>query len=243
MAEFFVKRPIVAMVISILIVILGLLALKQVPISQYPEITPPMIQISANFTGANAINVEQAVATPVEQKVNGVENMLYMKSVNTSDGTMTLQVSFDVGSDLDKANMLTQNRVKLAEPFMPQSIKQTGISVKKSLSFPLLLVSVSSPNGTYDNDFLSNYANINMIDELSRIKGVGEVTLYGGSNYAMRIWIKPDLISKLGITVEDIQRALQQQNVITPGGKFGAPPAPKRNREYLYCDVAGEACQ
>jgi HAE1 family hydrophobic/amphiphilic exporter-1 len=227
MAEFFVRRPIVAMVISILIVILGALALQNVPVAQYPDITPPMIQISANFTGANAINVEQAVTTPIEQKVNGVENMLYMKSVNTSDGTMSLQVSFEVGTDLDKANMLTQNRVKLAEPFMPQSIKQTGINVKKSLSFPLMLVALTSPEGTYDNNFLSNYANINMIDELSRIKGVGEVVLYGGSNYAMRVWIKPDVISKLGITVEDIQQALQQQNVITPGGKFGAPPAPK----------------
>ncbi|MFN9493972.1 MAG: efflux RND transporter permease subunit [Sphingobacteriales bacterium] len=227
MAEFFVRRPIVAMVISIIIVILGLLALQKVPVAQYPEIVPPMIQVSADFTGANAINVEQAVATPIEQKVNGVENMLYMKSVNTSDGTMTLQVSFEVGTNLDNANMLTQNRVKLAEPFLPQATKQTGVNVKKSLNFPLLLVSLSSPQGTYDNSFMSNYANINMVDELARIKGVGEVLLYGGSDYAMRVWIKPDLISKLGITIEDIQYALQQQNVITPGGKFGGPPAPK----------------
>jgi HAE1 family hydrophobic/amphiphilic exporter-1 len=134
MAEFFVRRPIVAMVISIIIVILGLLALQKVPVAQYPEIVPPMIQVSADFTGANAINVEQAVATPIEQKVNGVENMLYMKSVNTSDGTMTLQVSFEVGTNLDNANMLTQNRVKLAEPFLPQATKQTGVNVKKSLN-------------------------------------------------------------------------------------------------------------
>lgn len=227
MAEFFVRRPIVAMVLSIIIVILGGLALMKVPVAQYPEIVPPMIQISADFIGANAINVEQAVATPIEQKVNGVENMLYMKSVNTSDGNMTLQVSFEVGTDLDVANMLTQNRVKLAEPFLPQATKQTGVNVKKSLNFPLLLVSLSSPKGTYDNNFMSNYANINMVDELARIKGVGEVLLYGGSDYAMRVWIKPDLITKLGITIEDIQYALQQQNVITPGGKFGGPPAPK----------------
>lgn len=196
MAEFFVRRPIVAMVISIIIVILGLLALQKVPVAQYPEIVPPMIQVSADFTGANAINVEQAVATPIEQKVNGVENMLYMKSVNTSDGTMTLQVSFEVGTNLDNANMLTQNRVKLAEPFLPQATKQTGVNVKKSLNFPLLLVSLSSPQGTYDNSFMSNYANINMVDELARIKGVGEVLLYGGSDYAMRVWIKPDQIGR-----------------------------------------------
>jgi hydrophobic/amphiphilic exporter-1 (mainly G- bacteria), HAE1 family len=227
MAEFFVKRPIVAMVISIIIIILGGLSLTKVPVAQYPEIVPPMIQISADFIGANAINVEQAVATPIEQKVNGVENMLYMKSVNTSDGNMTLQVSFEVGTNLDNANMLTQNRVKLAEPFLPQATKQTGVNVKKSLNFPLMLVSLSSPGGTYENNFMSNYANINMVDELARIKGVGEVLLYGGSDYAMRVWIKPDIISKLGITIEDIQYALQQQNVITPGGKFGGPPAPK----------------
>ena len=226
MGDFFVRRPIVAIVLSIFIVLLGYLALQKVPIAQYPEITPPTININANFAGANALNVEQAVTTVIEQKVNGVEDMLYLKSTNTSDGNMALTVTFDVGTNLDNANMLTQNRVKQAEPFMPASIKQTGISIKKSLSFPLLLLSLKSANPKFDDRFLSNYGNINIIDVLSRINGVGEVKLMGGSDYAMRIWLKPDVMSKLDLTVEDIKRALMDQNMISPGGKFGAEPAP-----------------
>ena len=146
MGDFFIRRPIVAIVISIFIVLLGYLALQKVPVAQYPDITPPTIKISANFSGANALNVEEAVTTVIEQKVNGVENMLYLRSTNTSDGNMALTVTFDVGTNLDNANMLTQNRVKQAEPFMPASIKQTGISIKKSLSVPLMLLNLSSTN-------------------------------------------------------------------------------------------------
>lgn len=233
MGDFFVRRPIVAIVLSIFIVLLGLLALQKVPIAQYPEITPPTININANFSGANALNVEEAVSTVIEQKVNGVEDMLYLKSTNTSDGNMALTVTFDVGTNLDNANMLTQNRVKQAEPFMPASIKQTGISIKKSLSFPLLLMSLSSTNPKYDDRFLSNYANINILDVLSRINGVGEVKLMGGSDYSMRIWLKPDVMSKLDLTVEDIKKSLQDQNMISPGGKFGAEPAPD-GTEFTY---------
>ena len=137
MGEFFVRRPIVAMVISIIIVMLGYLAMQKTPVAQYPDIVPPMVKITTNFTGANALNVEQAIATPIEQKVNGVENMLYMKSINTSDGACSIEVTFDVGTELDNANMLTQNKEKQAEPFLPQSVKQTGVSIKKSLSFPM----------------------------------------------------------------------------------------------------------
>src|SRR5690606_2458879 len=149
------------MVISIIIVILGLLALQKTPISQYPDINPPVVKITTSFTGANALNVEQAVATPIEQKVNGVENMLYMKSTNTSDGTLVIEVTFDVGTDLDNANMLTQNRQAQSLPFMPSSVKQQGVVVKKSLSFPLMLFTVTSKNPNYDAKFLNNYANIN----------------------------------------------------------------------------------
>lgn len=226
MGDFFVRRPIVAIVLSIFIVLLGLLALQKVPVAQYPDITPPTINIRGNFTGANALNVEQAVTTVTEQKINGVENMLYLKSTNTSDGNMALTVTFDVGTDLDNANMLTQNRQKQAEPFMPASVKQTGVSIKKSLSFPLLLLSVSSSNPKLDNYFLSNYANINIVDVLSRINGVGEVTLFGGSDYAMRVWLKPDIMSQLGLTVDDVRKAVSDQNMISPGGKFGAEPSP-----------------
>ena len=226
MGEFFVRRPIVAMVISIIIVLLGLLALQKTPISQYPDINPPVVKITTSFTGANALNVEQAVSTPIEQKVNGVENMLYMKSINTSDGACTIEVTFDVGTNLDNANMLTQNRQNQASPFMPSSVKQQGVVVKKSLSFPMMLFTVTSANPKFDAKFLNNYASINIVDQLARIKGVGEVSLFGGSDYSMRVWLKPDVMSKLGVTVEEVKNALNAQNMISPGGKFGAEPAP-----------------
>ena len=233
MGDFFVRRPIVAMVISIIIVMLGLLALQKTPIAQYPDIVPPVVKITTSYTGANALNVEQAVATPIEQKVNGVENMLYIKSINTSDGALTIEVTFDVGTNLDNANMLTQNRQKQSEPFMPPSVKQQGIVVKKSLSFPMLLFTVTSSNPKYDAKFLNNYANINLVDALARISGVGEVALFGGSDYAMRVWLKPGEMNKLGISVDEVKNALNAQNVISPGGKFGAEPAPP-GTEFTY---------
>ena len=224
MSEFFIRRPIVAMVISIFIVIMGLLTLQGIPVSKYPEITPPMVQISANYTGANAVDMEQTVATPIEQQVNGVENMLYMKSVNYN-GTMQLQVSFEVGTDLDNANMLTQNRVSRANPFLPPEVINLGVNVKKSLTFPLLLFSVYSPTKTYDGNFINNYAFINLLDELKRIKGVGDVSVMGSSEYAMRIWIKPDRLAKLKITASDVMAAIKAQNNIVPGGSFGDEPS------------------
>jgi hydrophobic/amphiphilic exporter-1 (mainly G- bacteria), HAE1 family len=233
MGEFFVRRPIVAMVLSIIIVIIGLLALRGTPISQYPDITPPTIKINTSFVGANAVNVEQGVAAVTEQKINGVEEMIYMKSTNASDGNLSLDVSFKVGTNLDNANMLTQNRVSQAMPFMPPSVKQYGITTKKSLTFPLLIISLTSKNPAYDDRFLANYATINMVDAISRISGVGEVKLLGSSDYAMRVWVKPDIMSKLDITVEDVTKALQDQNVISPGGKFGAEPAPA-GTEFTY---------
>jgi hydrophobic/amphiphilic exporter-1 (mainly G- bacteria), HAE1 family len=233
MSEFFIRRPIVAMVISILMVIMGLITLTGIPISKYPEITPPMVQVTTLFNGANAVNVEQAVATPIEQQVNGVEEMLYMKSINAADGSLTLQVSFEVGTDLDNANMLTQNRVSQASAKMPNEVKAYGVTTKKSLVFPLMLVSLSSPNSTYDGLFLNNYANINIVDQLKRLKGVGDVILFGGADYSMRVWLKPDQLTKLDLTVNDVANAVKKQNAIAPGGKFGAPPSPK-GVEYTY---------
>src|SRR6478735_9083915 len=227
MSEFFIRRPIFAMVLSILMVILGLLVLKGIPIAQYPEITPPMVQINATYNGANSVNMEQTVATPMEQQVNGVENMLYMRSINANDGTTRLEVSFEVGTNLDNANMLTQNRVSQASPFLPPEVTALGVTTKKSLTFPLMLVSISSPNNSYDSKFLNNYAFINVVDEIKRISGVCDVSVFGGSEYAMRVWVKPDLLSKYDLTVQDVINALKAQNVIKPGGSFGGEPAAK----------------
>jgi len=225
MAAFFIRRPIVAMVIAIIIVIVGVTSMQSLPVAQYPDITPPEVQIAATYTGANAEVVEQSVATPLEQKVNGVENMLYMKSVNSNDGSMRLTVSFEVGSDLDMSNVLTQNRVSEAQASIPEEVKRLGVTVKKQLSFPLLLVSLYSPNGTYDQNFLSNYLTINILDAVARIRGVGQADVLGGSEYAMRVWVKPDQLAKLGLTVPDITRAIKEQNVIAPAGQIGGPPA------------------
>ncbi len=235
MAEFFVHRPIVAMVIAIVTVIIGLVALQSLPIAQYPDITPPMVNVSASYTGANAKNVEQSVATPIEQDVNGVEGMIYMKSINASDGSMTLEVSFDVGTDLDMANVLTQNRVSEAQAMLPDEVKRQGVTVKKKLAFPLLLITLDSPHQTYDDQFLANYATINIIDEISRIQGVGQAEVFGGSSteYAMRVWVRPDQLAKLNLTVADLQQAIRQQNVLVPAGQLGGPPAPK-GTEFTY---------
>ncbi len=233
MGSFFVDRPIVAMVISIVTVLLGIVAMSSLPISQYPEIVPPMVQVSTNFTGASATDVEAAVAAPLEQKMNGVEDMIYMKSTNSNDGTFTLKVSFEVGTDLDMANVLAQNRVSEAMPSLPQQVKNVGVSVKKSLAFPLLVISLKSPNGSYDTGFLSNYASLNITDSLARIPGVGQVTLFGGSDYAMRVWLRPDRIANLGLTVPDVINAISQQNTLSPAGQIGGAPAVP-GTEYTY---------
>ena len=229
----FVRRPTVAIVLSIVLVIFGLVTLGGLPISQYPNVVPPEIQVSATYSGANAVAVEQSVTTPLEQQLNGVENMIYMRSINANDGSSSIRVDFEVGSDLDMSNVLVQNRVAQAQPSLPDSVKRLGVTVKKSLAFPLLLISLRSPNGTYDSTFLNNYATINLVDSLSRIQGVGQVTQFGGSDYSMRVWVKPDQLAKLGITVTDLNSAIQSQNVIAPAGQIGGPPAPA-GTEFTY---------
>ena len=184
MARFFVNRPIVAIVLSIILVLLGAVAMRGLPIAQYPEIVPPMVQVTTTFIGASATDVEASVATPLEQKINGVEKGIYMKSTNANDGTLTLKVSFEVGSNQDMDNVFTQNRVSEAQPQMPQSVKNYGVSVKKALAFPLLIISIKSPKGTYDNSFLSNYTTININDAIARPVRRGNAQAFGSKTPA-----------------------------------------------------------
>jgi HAE1 family hydrophobic/amphiphilic exporter-1 len=224
--NFFVHRPIVAMVIAIIIVIVGTISLVDLPIEQYPNLTPPIVQVKASYTGASALNVEESVATPLEQEINGVDNMIYMKSTNANDGTMNIQISFAVGTDPDMNTVLAQNRVSAASAKLPPEVTKLGVTTKKSLPSTLMLITLTSEENIYDQDFLGNYALINIRDKLARVKGIGEVNILGASDYSMRIWIKPDRLAKMGLTVTEILNAINSQNKIVPGGKFGAEPAP-----------------
>src|SRR6266446_3474021 len=232
-ARFFISRPIVAIVISIITVTAGLLAMRVLPVAQYPSIVPPQIIVNANYTGADAVTVEQSIATPLEQQMNGVDNMLYMQSTNANDGTMGLTVTFDIDTDPNIDQVNVSNRVSQAQPSLPPDVNQFGLAYRKSTGLPLVVLSLFSPDRRYDSLFLANYANININDALYRVRGVGQVTLFGASEYAMRIWVKPDVLSNLGLTVPDLARAVSQQNTVNPAGRLGADPAPP-GKEMTY---------
>jgi HAE1 family hydrophobic/amphiphilic exporter-1 len=226
MADFFIRRPIVAMVIAILTVIVGAISLSRLPISEYPTVSPTMIQATTTYRGAAAEAVMESVATPIETKVNGVDKLLYMQSFNANDGKMTLNVYFDVGTDVDIMQVNTQNRVSQAEAQLPEAVKREGVVVNRSSPDILMVIGLASPKGTYDAVFLSNYCDLNLVDAIKRVKGVGDVKNFTAQDYTMRVWLQPDKLASLGITPDDIKKALQEQNAQSPAGRIGAEPAP-----------------
>src|ERR1700723_946223 len=238
MSKFFIRRPIVAMVIAILTVIVGVVAIVSLPVAQFPNIVPPEIQLQASYVGADAQALEQSVATPIEQQINGVDNMNYMYSLNaTGNSQTTMVVDFDLKTDPNTDLILTQSREQLAGGQLPPDVNTYGVTIKKSVTAPLMLVGLFSPNGTYDTKFLGNYAYINLNDPIARLYGVGQTQVFGAGQYAMRLWVRPDKLAKLGITVTDIVNAVQAQNTVNPAGQVGGEPAPA-NQQFTYSVLA-----
>jgi HAE1 family hydrophobic/amphiphilic exporter-1 len=238
MSKFFINRPIVAIVISIVLVLVGTLTILNLPVAQFPNITPPEIQVLATYVGADAQTLEQAVATPIEQQMNGVDNMNYMYSLNaTGNSTTSLIVDFDIKTDPNTDFILAQSRETQAASQLPVDVNNYGVTVRKSVTAPLVLIAVYSPHGTYDSKFLANYAYINLADPVLRSYGIGNVQVFGAGQYAMRMWVKPDTLAKLGITVPEIVSAIQAQNTVNPAGKAGGEPAPK-GQEFTYTVLA-----
>ncbi|HMU55387.1 MAG TPA: efflux RND transporter permease subunit, partial [Nitrospira sp.] len=233
MVRFFIHRPIVAMVIAIITVLVGIVSVFRLPVAQFPNLVPPEIQVQTTYLGADALSVEQAVATPLEQQINGVDHMLYMYSTSAGSGQMTLRVAFDLDTDPNTDQVLTQMRQTIAVPQLPDAVQQYGITNPKALSSPLMLLSLYSPKGTYDATFLANYAFININDPLTRVPGVGQVQLFGAGQYAMRLWLKPDQLAKLELTVTDLINAINHQNTVNPAGQVGAEPVPA-GQEFTY---------
>ena len=233
MSKFFINRPIVAMVIAILMVIVGLVAAARLPIAQFPNIVPPAIQVNATYTGADALTVEQSVATPIEQQMSGVDYLDYMYSINTNNGLMTLYNYFDLKTDVNTDQILSQMRQNQAQSQLPTDVINYGITVQKSTSSPLIMFALYSPKGTYDNIFLANYSYININDQMTRIKGIASVTVFGAGQYSMRLWVNPDQLAKLNITIPEIMNAVKAQNTVNPSGQVGSQPVPK-GQEFTY---------
>ncbi|HUI50701.1 MAG TPA: efflux RND transporter permease subunit [Terriglobales bacterium] len=233
MYRFFIERPIVSMVIAVIMVIVGAVAVLGLPTAQFPNIADPQIQVLATYVGADALTVEQSVATPIEQQMSGVDNMEYMYSLNANNGQMTLTVDFDVKTDPSTDQILTQMRQSQAASQLPSAVNSYGVTVQKSTSSPMMLFDLYSPNGNYDSQFLANYAYINLKDGLTQVPGIASVSVFGAGQYAMRIWVKPDQLAKLQITVPEIINAIQVQNNVNPAGQIGGEPVPQ-GQEFTY---------
>ncbi len=233
MSKFFIRRPIVAMVIAIVMVIVGTVSLTRLPVAQYPDITPPSIFLMATYPGADADTLVQSVATPIEQQMSGVDHMDYMYSINANNGSTNLNAEFALGTDPNIDQILTQLRYSQAAAQLPVAVTTAGVTVQKSLTTPLMMISISSPKGSYDSTYLANYAYINLVDPISRADGVGRVQVFGAGQYAMRVWVKPDQLAKLGITVPEITAAIETQNAVNPAGKIGGEPI-QNGQQYTY---------
>src|SRR5438309_5727181 len=234
MSKFFINRPIVAMVIAIVTVIVGAVTIAGLPIAQFPNVAPPEVRVLATYVGADAQTLEQSVATPIEQQMSGVDNMNYMYSLNATGNSQTLLVvNFDVKTDPNNDLILAQSRETQAASQLPTDVTNYGITVRKSVTAPLMLIAVYSPHGSYDAKFLANYAYINLVDSITRSPGIGQINVFGAGQYAMRLWVKPDQLAKLAITVPEIVSAIQSQNTVNPAGQVGSEPVPK-GQEYTY---------
>src|SRR5215213_7798456 len=226
-SHFFIDRPIFATVLSIVIVIVGGVAVIGLPVAQYPEVAPPVVQVTASYPGANAVPVAETVATPIELEINGVERMLYMSSKCTNDGQMMLDVTFELGTNLDMAQVLVQNRVSIALAKLPEEVKRIGVTTKKKSPAILLCVNLISPDNKYDQLYLNNFATLTVKDDIARINGVGDVTFLGPRDYSMRVWLDRDRLASLQMTPSDVINAIQKQNVQVAAGRIGQPPVPQ----------------
>src|SRR5262245_34290388 len=231
-SHFFIERPIFASVLSIFITLAGAVAAFSLPVAQYPQITPPSIMVSCNYPGANAQVVADSIAAPIEQQVNGVEDMLYMVSQSNNDGSYTLTVTFKPGVNLNFAQVLVQNRINLALPLLPDVVKQAGVTTRKRNPDILLVVAIYSPNGRYDQLYLSNFVTIQVRDEISRVDGVGDCQQFGQQDYSMRVWLDPERLAALNMTAYDVAAALREQNQQVAAGHFGQQPAGGTGFEY-----------
>src|SRR6185437_9217923 len=233
-AHFFIERPVFAAVLSIVTIIVGGIAIFTLPIAQYPEIAPPTVTVSASYPGANAKTVAETVATPIEEQINGVEGMIYMSSQSTNDGNMKLTVTFKLGTNLDIAQVQVQNRVAIAQPVLPSDVQRAGIVVKKASPDITLAVGLYSPDGSRDPLYLSNYATLQIKDELARLPGVGDIFIFGARDYSMRLWLNPEQLAARNLTTGDFIKAVQEQNVQVAAGIVGGPPLPPGTAPFQY---------